>query len=59
MFETNFDFSELKRAKIIESVIPLHNFYELDENPIEPWVDNDMLVLGADRPVNESLIVKE
>ena len=42
MLNKNFDFSVLKEQGIIDSIIPLHNFYEISENPIQPWCDNDV-----------------
>jgi len=42
MISKNIDFSVLKKAGMIDSVVPLHNFYELNENPIKPWLDNDV-----------------
>lgn len=42
MFNKHFDFTVLKDAGIVEAVLPLHNFYEICENPIKPWNDMDL-----------------
>lgn len=55
MFNKNFDFTALKKEGIIENVIPLHNFYELCDNPIQPWIDNDLDGLDLN---NKSLFIK-
>mgnify|MGYP007088257659 CR=1 FL=1 len=37
MLNKHFDLTYLKKLGIVKAIIPLHNFYELYENPIKPW----------------------